>query len=89
MAELCGYACECPVCTGSCGAGPRTVRRYRTGFCLDDWQECARFAVAREMGQSAVPTDMLPTDHTAAYELLSRRWTRGGVSPALAVFGAK
>jgi hypothetical protein len=31
---------------------------------------------------------MLPTDHVAAYEMLSERWSARAGSPALAVFGA-
>jgi hypothetical protein len=87
MAELCRYAGSCPVCNGSLSLDPRTARRFRTGYCVDDWQECARFAVAREAGPAAVPMRMLPTDHTVAYEILSTRWTRRGASPAFGVFG--
>lgn len=88
MAELCRYADECPVCVGSVGLDSRRTRRLRAGYCLDDWQECARFAVAREAGPAAVPERMLPTDHVAAYEMLSERWSARAGSPALAVFGA-
>jgi hypothetical protein len=87
MAEMCRFADGCPVCNGSASLDPRVARRLRTGYCIDDWQECARFAVTREAGLEAVPARMLPTDHTAAYEILSARWTRRGVSPALAIFG--
>ncbi|HSQ21957.1 MAG TPA: hypothetical protein VLQ52_04080 [Coriobacteriia bacterium] len=89
MAELCRYASECPVCIGSLGLGAARTRRYRTGYCLDDWRECARFAVAGEAGPDAVPRDLLPTDHTRAYGIVSSTWLEAARTPAAAVFGAR
>ena len=87
MAALCRYASGCPVCRNDLGLDPAIARRYRHRFCAGDWRECARYAVADEAGATVVPQTLLPTDHTAAYELVSSKWLSRSRSPASLVFG--
>jgi len=88
MATLCGYASSCPVCRDSLGLEHALTRHYRRRFCTGDARECARYAVAGELGPEKVPRGLMPTDHTDAYEIVSARWLRHAASPAELVFGA-
>ena len=87
MAELCRYAETCPVCRGLLGLEARLTRRFRSDYCIDEWQACARYAAASEAGGAGVPTDLLPTEHTRAYAIVSNRWLDRGRTPAFTVFG--
>lgn len=88
VSRMCPHADVCPVCAGTTNVDPRAVRRYRAMYCVDGWQECARYAVAAEVGMARVPAEISPEDHPRAYELVSARWLRRASSPAAAVFSA-
>ena len=85
MREFCRYAGECPVCAGPLDSA--LLRHLRLSYCVDGWQECARFAALSEVGLARVPSDLRPTDHTRAYEIVARHWRSHGSSAATAVFG--
>ena len=85
MREFCRYAGECPVCAGPLDSA--SLRRFRSSYCVDGWQECARFAALSEVGPASVPSDLRPTDHTRAYEIVARHWRSRGRSAATAVYG--
>ena len=87
MPDLCAYAATCTLFSGGHARAPHLVRRYRTRYCIAEWQECARYAVAQEAGMTAVPEDMLPNQHERAYEIVRNRWVGRAVSPAEAIFG--
>jgi hypothetical protein len=75
MSDLCRHAGRCSVFTGSLDSVPHLAKRYRTHFCFGEWQECARFAVAEELGISGVPDELLPHQLERGYELISAGWS--------------
>lgn len=83
----CDYLATCALFSGDHVPAPRAVKRYRTHYCIGDWQECARYAVAQEAGIAAVPEGMLPNQHERAYEIVRSRWVGRAHSPAEAIFG--
>ena len=86
MGDLCRYADTCPVCRGSLGLDARLTRRFRSDYCVDEWQACARHAATFEAGSAAVPADLLPTEHARAYAIVAPLWTRRGTAQRL-LFG--
>lgn len=89
MADLCRYTATCALFTGEHAPQPHLAKRYRTRYCIGEWQECARYAVAHEAGEAAVPPGLLPNQHERAYQILRARWVGRAASPAEVVFGGR
>jgi len=71
MSTLCKYAERCPVFTGHLADEPHLAKRIRARFCFGDWRECARYAVAEELGVEGVPADLLPHQLERGWEAIS------------------
>lgn len=89
MSDPCRYLATCTLFRGELAPTPHLAKRYRAHYCLGEWQECARYAVAQEAGPSAVPEGMLPNQHERAYEIVRSRWVSRASSPAEVVFGGR
>lgn len=55
---------------------PRLAEKYDQTYCLDEAEKCAGYNVAKAMGTSAVPMDLLPFEHDRAESILRAhsRW---------------
>jgi hypothetical protein len=41
---------------------------YKQGFCLGDFEKCARFIVAAKFGPEKVPSTLYPNDSATAHK---------------------
>ena len=44
---------------------------YRSRYCEDDFERCARHRVMEVLGPTSVPADLRPNDHTKATEMIA------------------
>jgi hypothetical protein len=50
---------------------PGMAAIYKQGYCLDDFEKCARFIVASKLGPDKVPSTLYPNDSATAHKIIA------------------
>ena len=63
---------KCPFFNDKMEDMPSTAAIYKTRFCKDDFNGCARYMVFKKLGREKVPTNLFPNQVERAQEILSQ-----------------
>ncbi len=69
----CEYFGDCEFFKHRLTAFPAVVKLYQTSYCQSEFNACARYKVARKLGQYGVPDCLFPNDMTGAERILNDR----------------
>ena len=70
MAE-CPRNTICPFYQLTKADDPARAEQLRARYCLGNYSACARYAVAKALGQEQVPNTLFPHEHAEARRLLA------------------
>lgn len=70
--SLCELTETCVFFNDDVGYSPELQEQMRTTYCRGDNSDCARLRALDDMPRSAVPDDLIPTDHERLAELVER-----------------
>ncbi len=60
---VCTYIGTCAMMRDEVGFSPEFARIMRETYCRAAFETCARYQLARMLGQDAVPEDLFPVEH--------------------------
>ncbi len=70
MAE-CPRIKTCPFFNDSMKDMPALTTLYKINYCMNHFENCARYLVAQVLGQAKVPGDLLPNQKTRAEHVIT------------------
>ena len=50
---------------------PALTTLYKINYCMNDFENCARYLVAQVLGQGQVPEDLLPNQKSRAENVIT------------------
>lgn len=70
MAEVCEVFDSCELFTQGVANLPSTSKSFKTRYCQQDPDSCARYLVQKKLGRDLVPKDLFPNERGRALKLI-------------------
>lgn len=67
----CECIAGCPFFNNRMADMPSVAEIYKTRYCKEDWNSCARYRVFSQLGRDSVPANLFPNEFARADALLN------------------
>jgi hypothetical protein len=70
---MCDYCTQCTILTENGKEMPKLASLFKERYCTDQFDQCARYQVARSVGLNGVPELMLPSQVEWAQQIIKEQ----------------